>query len=69
MYPLIEVIVITLLAVMAFAEEWEDIGKIWKNQGKLAEKVPPPAQRYTQTRLPGIFVRLKSDAVAACFIA
>jgi hypothetical protein len=26
-YPLIEVIVITLLAVMAFAEGWEDIRK------------------------------------------
>jgi hypothetical protein len=26
-YPLLEVIVITLLAVMAFAEGWEDIEK------------------------------------------
>jgi hypothetical protein len=25
-YPLIEVIIITLLAVMAFAEGWEDMG-------------------------------------------
>jgi hypothetical protein len=29
-YPLIEVIVITLLAVMAFAEGWEDIKKYGK---------------------------------------
>ncbi|MDR2070821.1 MAG: transposase family protein, partial [Treponema sp.] len=29
-YPLIEVIVITLLAIMAFAEGWEDIEKYGK---------------------------------------
>jgi hypothetical protein len=40
-YPLIEVIVITLLAVMAFAEGWEDIGKYGKAREAWLRKFLP----------------------------
>jgi hypothetical protein len=44
-YPLIEVIVITLLAVMAFAKGWEDIelyGKTKKTSVSLSSTHVPP---------------------------
>jgi hypothetical protein len=45
---LLEVIVITLLAVMAFAEGWGGHREIWKSQGSMAEKVPALTARHTQ---------------------
>jgi predicted transposase YbfD/YdcC len=69
-YPLIEVIVITLLAVMAFAEGWEDIEKYGKaKEGWLRKFLPlengiPKHDVYRR-----VFNRLKSEAVASCFMA
>jgi predicted transposase YbfD/YdcC len=69
-YPLIEVIVITLLAVMAFAEGWEDIEKYGKAKEAWLRKFLP-----LQNGIPKhdvyrrIFTRLKSESVASCFMA
>jgi predicted transposase YbfD/YdcC len=68
-YPLIEVIVITLLAVMAFAEGWEDIEKYGKaKEGWLRKFLPlrhgiPKHDVYRR-----VFSRLKSEAIASCFM-
>jgi predicted transposase YbfD/YdcC len=70
LYPLIEVIVITLLAVMAFAEGWEDIETYGKaKEGWLKKFLPlehgiPQHDVYRR-----VFTRLKSEAVASCFMA
>ncbi|MDR2738416.1 MAG: ISAs1 family transposase [Treponema sp.] len=69
-YPLIEVVVITLLAVMAFAEGWEDIEKYGKAKETWLRKFLP-----LQNGIPKhdvyrrVFTRLKGDAVASCFMA
>jgi predicted transposase YbfD/YdcC len=68
-YPLLEVIVITLLAVMAFAEGWEDIGKYGKaKEGWLRKFLPlkhgiPKHDVYRR-----VFTRLKPEAVSSCFM-
>jgi hypothetical protein len=48
-YPLLEVIVITLLAVMAFAEGWENIKTYGKAREGWLRKFLPPAERYPRT--------------------
>jgi hypothetical protein len=68
-YPLIEVIVITLLAVMAFAEGWEDIEKYGKaKEGWLKKFLPlehgiPKHDVYRR-----VFTRLKPEAISSCFM-
>ena len=68
-YPLIEVIVITLLAVMAFAEGWEDIEKYGKaKEGWLKKFLPlqhgiPKHDVYRR-----VFIRLKPEAISSCFM-
>jgi predicted transposase YbfD/YdcC len=68
-YPLIEVIVITLLAVMAFAEGWEDIEKYGRaKEGWLRKFLPlehgiPKHDVYRR-----VFIRLKPEAIASCFM-
>ncbi|MDR3114477.1 MAG: ISAs1 family transposase [Treponema sp.] len=68
-YPLLEVIVITLLAVMAFAEGWEDIEKYGKaKEGWLRKFLPleqgiPKHDVYRR-----VFTRLKPEAVSSCFM-
>ena len=68
-YPLIEVIVITLLAVMAFAEGWEDIEKYGKAKEKWLKKFLP-----LQNGIPKhdvyrrVFIRLKPEAITSCFM-
>ncbi|MDR2435193.1 MAG: ISAs1 family transposase, partial [Treponema sp.] len=70
LYPLIEVIVITLPAVMAFAEGWEDIETYGKaKEGWLRKFLPfqygiPKHDVYRR-----VFTRLKSEAIASCFMA
>jgi predicted transposase YbfD/YdcC len=66
---LLEVIVITLLAVMAFAEGWEDIEKYGKaKEGWLRKFLPleqgiPKHDVYRR-----VFTRLKPEAVSSCFM-
>ncbi|MDR1316012.1 MAG: ISAs1 family transposase [Spirochaetales bacterium] len=68
-YPLLEVIVITLLAVMAFAEGWEDIETYGKSkEGWLKKFLPlehgiPKHDVYRR-----VFTRLKPEAIASCFM-
>jgi hypothetical protein len=67
---LIEVIVITLLAVMAFAEGGEDIEKYgnakesWLRKFLPLQKGIPKHDVYRR-----VFTRLNSKAVASCFMA
>jgi hypothetical protein len=68
-YPLIEVIVISLLAVMAFAKGWEHIElygktkKVWLKRFLPLENGIPKHDVYRR-----VFSRLKSEAVASCFM-
>jgi hypothetical protein len=68
-YPLIEVIVITLLAVTAFTEGREDIEKYGKaREGWLKKFLPlkhgiPKHDVYRR-----VFIRLKPEAIASCFM-
>jgi hypothetical protein len=69
-YPLIEVIVITLLAVMAFAEGWEDIEKYGKAKETWLKKFLPLQHGIPKHDVyHRVFTRLKSEAIAACFMA
>jgi predicted transposase YbfD/YdcC len=69
-YPLIEVIVITLLAVMAFAEGWEDIEKYGKAKESWLRKFLPLHNGIPKHDVyRRVFTRLKSEAVASCFMA
>jgi predicted transposase YbfD/YdcC len=68
-YPLIEVIVITLLAVMAFAEGWEDIEKYGKAKETWLKKFLPLKNGIPKHDVyRRVFTRLKSEAVASCFM-
>ncbi|MDR2738946.1 MAG: ISAs1 family transposase, partial [Treponema sp.] len=69
-YPLIEVIVITLPAVMAFAEGREGIEKYGKaREGRLKKFLPLQhgIPQYAVCRR--VCTRLKSEAAVACFMA
>jgi predicted transposase YbfD/YdcC len=69
-YPLIEVIVITLLAIMAFAEGWEDIEKYGKAKEAWLRKFLPLENGIPKHDVyRRVFTRLKSEAVASCFMA
>ena len=69
-YPLIEVIVITVLAVMAFAEGWEDIETYglakqqWLRQFLPLRNGIPKHDVYRR-----VFIRLQPDAIEQCFMA
>jgi predicted transposase YbfD/YdcC len=69
-YPLIEVIVITILAVMAFAEGWEDIETYGlAKQAWLKKFLPlrngiPKHDVYRR-----VFCRLQPTAIEQCFMA
>jgi len=69
-YPLIEVIVITVLAVMAFAEGWEDIEVygcaklVWLRRFLPLRNGIPKHDVYRR-----VFVRLQPDAIEYCFRA
>ncbi|MDR2245402.1 MAG: ISAs1 family transposase, partial [Treponema sp.] len=69
-YPLIEVIVITLLAVMAFAKGWEDIElygkakKAWLKQFLPLEHGIPKHDVYRR-----VFNRLNPRDIERCFMA
>jgi hypothetical protein len=70
LYPLIEVIVITLLAVMAFAEGWEDIEKYGKAKEAWLKKFLPLEHGIPKHDVyRRVFTRLKSEAIASCFMA
>jgi predicted transposase YbfD/YdcC len=68
-YPLIEVIIITLLAVMAFAQGWEDIErfgiakKVWLSKFLKLENGIPKHDVYRR-----VFCMLKPKAVEQCFM-
>ena len=68
-YPLIEVIVITLLATMAFAQGWEDIErfgkakKAWLSKFLKLEHGIPPHDVYRR-----VFCVLKPKEVERCFM-
>jgi hypothetical protein len=68
-YPLLEVIVITLLAVMAFAEGWEDIEKYGKAKEDWLKRFLP-----LQYGIPKhdvyrrVFIRVKPEAISSCFM-
>jgi predicted transposase YbfD/YdcC len=69
LYPLIEVIVITLLAVMAFAKGWEDIQRYGKAKRKWLSKFLelkegiPPHDVYRR-----VFSRLNPAEIEKCFM-
>ena len=69
-YPLIEVIVITILAVMAFAEGWEDIEtyglakQVWLRQFLPLKNGIPKHDVYRR-----VFIRLQPAAIEQCFMA
>ena len=69
-YPLIEVIVITILAVMAFAEGWEDIETYglakqrWLHQFLPLKNGIPKHDVYRR-----VFIRLQPVAIEQCFMA
>jgi hypothetical protein len=69
-YPLIEVIVITVLAVTAFAEGWEDIETYglakqqWLRQFLPLQNGIPKHDVYRR-----VFIRLQPDAIERCFMA
>jgi hypothetical protein len=68
-YPLIEVIVIILLAVMAFAEGWEDIEKYGNAKEAWLRKFLPLQHGIPKHDVyRRVFTRLKSHAVASCFM-
>jgi len=68
-YPLIEVIVITILAVMAFAEGWEDIEtygcakEVWLRQFLPLRNGIPKHDVYRR-----VLSRLKPTAIEQCFM-
>jgi hypothetical protein len=66
---LIEVIVITLLAVMAFAGGWEDIGKYGKaREGWLKKFLPPRHGIPKHDVYRRVFTRLKPEAISSRFM-
>jgi predicted transposase YbfD/YdcC len=68
-YPLLEVIVITLLAVMAFAEGWEDIEKYGKAKERWLKKFLPLQHGIPKHDVyRRVFTRLKPEAVSSCFM-
>jgi hypothetical protein len=67
-YPLIEVIVITLLAVMAFAEGWEDIEKYGKAKEGWLKKFLPLQHGPKHDVYRRVFTRLKPEVISACFM-
>jgi hypothetical protein len=68
-YPLLEVIVITLLAVMAFAEGWEDIEKYGKAKERWLKKFLPLEHGIPKHDVyRRVFTRLKPEAVSSCFM-
>jgi hypothetical protein len=70
LYPLIEVIVIALLAVMAFAEGWEDIETYAKAKEAWLKKFLPLRHGIPKHDVyRRVFTRLKSEAIASCFMA
>ena len=69
-YPLIEVIVITLLAVMAFAEGWEDIEKYGKAKESWLKTFLPLKQGIPKHDVyRRVITRLKTEAIEQCFMA
>jgi hypothetical protein len=68
-YPLLEGIVITLLALMAFTEEWDDIEKYGKaKEGVLRKFLPLQNSISKHDVYRRVFTRLKSEAVASYFM-
>jgi predicted transposase YbfD/YdcC len=69
-YPLVEVIVITLLAIMAFAEGWEDIEKYGKAKEPWLRKFLPLQHGIPKHDVyRRVFVRLNSEAIEQSFMA
>jgi hypothetical protein len=68
-YPLLEVMVITLPAVMASAEGWEDIEKYRKAKEGWLKKFLPLEQGIPKHDVyRRVFTRLKMEAVSSCFM-
>jgi hypothetical protein len=68
-YPLLEVIVITLPAIMAFAEGWEDIEKYGKAKEDWPKKFLPLTHGIPKHDVyRRVFTRLKPEAISSCFM-
>jgi hypothetical protein len=66
---LLEVIVITLPAVMAYAEGWEDIEKYGKAKERWLKKFLPLQHGIPKHDVyRRVFTRLKPEAVSSCFM-